>query len=109
VNLLFDLDGTLTDPKAGITRSIAHALARMGVQPPASEALLPHHGIEAARAVMIGDRGADMVAARHHGLRALGVRWGYGDEAELLEAGAHALCDAPPHLPGALHALPTPT
>lgn len=29
--LLFDLDGTLTDPFVGITRSIQHALERMGV------------------------------------------------------------------------------
>ena len=28
--VLFDLDGTLTDPKPGITRSIAYALERMG-------------------------------------------------------------------------------
>lgn len=32
--ILFDLDGTLTDPKEGITRSIAHALDRMGVASP---------------------------------------------------------------------------
>lgn len=32
--VLFDLDGTLTDPREGITRSIAHALERMGVEPP---------------------------------------------------------------------------
>lgn len=33
-NLLFDLDGTLTDPKEGITRSIAHALTQLGHRPP---------------------------------------------------------------------------
>ena len=32
--VLFDLDGTLTDPREGITRSIAHALERMGREPP---------------------------------------------------------------------------
>ena len=32
--VLFDLDGTLTDPREGITRSIAHALERMDVEPP---------------------------------------------------------------------------
>lgn len=32
--LLFDLDGTLTDPKEGITRCIAHALLCMGRTPP---------------------------------------------------------------------------
>ncbi len=29
---LFDLDGTLTDPKEGITRSAAHALRRFGIE-----------------------------------------------------------------------------
>ena len=32
--VLFDLDGTLTDPREGITRSIAYALERMGHVPP---------------------------------------------------------------------------
>ena len=32
--ILFDLDGTLTDPREGITRSIAYALERMGHAPP---------------------------------------------------------------------------
>ena len=31
---LFDLDGTLTDPREGITRSLAYALERMGRAPP---------------------------------------------------------------------------
>lgn len=30
--LLFDLDGTLTDPREGITRSVQYALARQGVE-----------------------------------------------------------------------------
>jgi len=29
--LLFDLDGTLTNPKVGITRSVQYALARFGI------------------------------------------------------------------------------
>jgi phosphoglycolate phosphatase len=29
-NLLFDLDGTLTDPKPGISRCIQHALTELG-------------------------------------------------------------------------------
>ncbi|QLC73033.1 HAD family hydrolase [Pseudomonas sp. LPB0260] len=33
-NLLFDLDGTLTDPREGITRSVQHALARLGIDEP---------------------------------------------------------------------------
>ena len=37
--LLFDLDGTLTDPKEGITRCIAHALEKLGVTAPPPEEL----------------------------------------------------------------------
>lgn len=37
--LLFDLDGTLTDPKEGLTRSIQHALRQMGYSVPAGESL----------------------------------------------------------------------
>ena len=29
--VLFDLDGTLTDPEEGITRSFRHALRRFGI------------------------------------------------------------------------------
>ena len=210
--ILFDLDGTLTDPKDGITRCIAHALERMGHDVPALDALtfaigpplraslarlmaiddrdaveraiahyrerfadvglfenavydgipealdalggtplfvatskpqvyaerivrhfgldrhftaihgceldgtredkrdlLDHlfavHGIAPKDAVMIGDRGADMRAARHHGVAALGVRWGYGSEDELREAGAQLLCDRPTDLPAAITRL----
>ncbi len=213
-NVVFDLDGTLTDPREGITRSIAYALERMGVAPPPLEALtfaigpplrasfaqllgsdapagieraialyrerfadvglfenrpydgieaalgalrasgaalfvatskpavyarrivehfglhehfgevhgceldgtredkrellahlLPHHGLDAARTVMIGDRGADMRAARHHGVAALGALWGYGSEAELREHGAHALCVSPAAIESAIAQL----
>ena len=210
--LLFDLDGTLTDPREGITRCIAHALTRMGLEPPPLEALtfaigpplrgsfaqllacedrarieqavahyrerfadvglfenaiypgiaealrelqdaqlfvatskpqvyaerivrhfgleahfvaihgceldgtredkrdlLAHlmelRGVRAGDAVMIGDRGADMRAGRHHGMRALGVRWGYGSDDELRDAGAHALCDSPGALATAIEAV----
>jgi len=204
ITTLFDLDGTLTDPREGITRCIAYALERMGVAPPPLDELLfaigpplrpslatllgteapdavaqalahyrerfadvglfenrpydgiaealatlcgrgarlmvatskpeiyarriverfglhvhfeavngceldgtredkrdllahmiARHGIEAESAVMIGDRGVDMRAARHHGLAALGALWGYGSRGELLEHGAHALCERP--------------
>ena len=205
--LLFDLDGTLTDPREGITRSIAHALERLGIEPPPLQQLtfaigpplrlsfarllatekretielavkhyrerfadvglfenapydgiaetlgalaaggaplfvatskplvyarrivdhfdlgrhfievhgceldgtredkrdliahiLPRHRLDAARAVMIGDRGADMLAARHHGLGAVGALWGYGTREELLEHGAQRLCAGPRQL-----------
>lgn len=38
-HLLFDLDGTLTDPFQGITASIRHALDRLGVASPDDETL----------------------------------------------------------------------
>ncbi|TBU85611.1 HAD family hydrolase [Phytopseudomonas dryadis] len=37
--LLFDLDGTLTDPREGITRSVQYALAQLGIDEPDLQAL----------------------------------------------------------------------
>jgi phosphoglycolate phosphatase len=37
--VLFDLDGTLTDPKLGITRSIQYALRKRGIAPPEADDL----------------------------------------------------------------------
>lgn len=37
--ILFDLDGTLTDPKEGITRCIQYSLDRLGVNPPCADHL----------------------------------------------------------------------
>jgi phosphoglycolate phosphatase len=39
VNILFDLDGTLTDSYQGITRSISYALVTLGLTPPPQESL----------------------------------------------------------------------
>jgi phosphoglycolate phosphatase len=41
-----------------------------------------------ARPVMVGDRHHDVEGAAAHGVPCLGVLWGYGDEEELLSAGA---------------------
>lgn len=51
--------------------------------------------IQAERTVMVGDRGLDIVAAKAHGLRAIGALWGFGDDRELTEAGADHLCENP--------------
>ena len=43
--LFFDLDGTLTDPKEGITKSVAYALDKVcGIQTPDLDALTPYIG-----------------------------------------------------------------
>jgi phosphoglycolate phosphatase len=38
--ILFDLDGTLTDPRVAITTSITHALRELGAEPPPIDELL---------------------------------------------------------------------
>jgi len=40
MQLLFDLDGTLTDSRPGIITSMRHALSAMGLEPPPEHALL---------------------------------------------------------------------
>jgi phosphoglycolate phosphatase len=47
---------------------------------------------------MVGDRHFDMVAARAHGVSAVGVLWGFGSDAELLSAGAHWTISRPSQL-----------
>ena len=71
------LDGTLDD-KADL---LAHLLAR--------------ESLDGARCLMIGDRKHDIHAARRNGVRSIGVLWGYGSRAELAEAGAEVLINAP--------------
>ena len=43
-SVLFDLDGTLTNPFVGITSSMQHALRQMGREPPLPEELRRHIG-----------------------------------------------------------------
>lgn len=42
--ILFDLDGTLTDPKEGITKSVQYALAAFGIDEPDLDKLIPFIG-----------------------------------------------------------------
>ena len=44
---------------------------------------------------LVGDRSHDIVGAHAHGLRGFGALWGYGGRAELEQAGADGLLDAP--------------
>jgi phosphoglycolate phosphatase len=82
-----ELDGTHSS-KAEL---IAHALE--------AEALAP------ADACMIGDREHDILGAKAHGLRAIGVTWGYGSRAELEAAGADRVVDTREALVAAVLAL----
>ena len=67
---------------------IAEALARLSLASADASAVC----------TMIGDRHLDIEGARHHGMRGVGVLWGFGDARELRAAGAHALADTPAHL-----------
>ena len=69
------------------------------------EHLLRRERIPAHDAIMIGDRAADVVAAKKNGLRSVGVLWGFGDDAELEDAGADALCASPDDLVGCTRRL----
>lgn len=51
------------------------------------------HGIAVDRAVMIGDHDHDIAAAKHVGMRSVGVTWGYGSREELEHAGATWIVD----------------
>lgn len=73
---------------------IAHALA--------SEV---HDTVDPARTIMVGDRRHDVLGASAHGLRTIGVTWGYGSPEELTQAGASTLARSPAELVKALTAL----
>jgi phosphoglycolate phosphatase len=51
---------------------------------------------------MIGDRRMDIEGALHHGMRHVGVLWGFGGEGELRAAGAQRLVARPDELPALL-------
>jgi phosphoglycolate phosphatase len=59
--------------------------------------------------VMVGDRRADVIAARANGMRAIGALWGYGSRDELRGAGADVLCATPAELAGCLARVTAPT
>ena len=79
-----DMHGNL----ANKTELIGHVLQQRGL----------HAEDPATCPVMIGDRSYDMVGAKANGLPAVGVTWGYGSDAELLEAGAVELVSSPVEL-----------
>lgn len=55
--------------------------------------LLQERAIEPASVQMIGDRRHDILGAKAHGIRTIGVLWGYGSREELSAAGADAIAE----------------
>ena len=51
--------------------------------------------IDPKTAIMVGDREHDIQGAAENGIPAIGITWGYGDRAELENAGAKAVLDTP--------------
>ena len=51
-----------------------------------------------AKTVMVGDTAFDVIGAAAHRIPTIGVSWGYGDEKEMLEAGAAAIAHSPEEL-----------
>lgn len=71
---------------------------RLSHKPELIDEALSRFGLAPAQCAMIGDRHLDIEGARHHRMPGIGVLWGFGGEAELREAGAHAVVAAPQHL-----------
>jgi phosphoglycolate phosphatase len=67
--------------------------------------ILAMEGIDPQRTVMIGDRLHDVHGAAANGIQTIGVLWGFGDRAELEEAGAARIAANPRELPGLIGEL----
>jgi phosphoglycolate phosphatase len=67
--------------------------------------ILSEEGIDKEACVMIGDRSHDMRGATANKVKGIGVLWGYGSRAELLDSGCAHLCAAPCDLPALLDGL----
>ena len=55
--------------------------------------------------VMVGDTKYDILGAKAHGIPAIGVSWGYGSVAEMVQAGAVGIADTMEQLVDILHKL----
>jgi phosphoglycolate phosphatase len=57
--------------------------------------ILQSEDLSIDRTVMVGDRSHDIIGAKRNSLYAIGVTYGYGTEAELLDSGADAIAHSP--------------
>lgn len=60
-----------------------------------------------ASAVLLGDRGLDVLGAAACGVPTIGAGWGYGSHDELVDAGAHAVAGSPADVSPLLAAMGT--
>jgi len=63
---------------------------------------LQRHGLDAARSIMVGDRAQDISGARHNGLYAIGVTYGFGSLEELTAAGPDHMVSCASEIPALL-------
>lgn len=56
--------------------------------------------------LMVGDTAFDVIGAAAHGIRTVGVSWGYGSVSEMQSAGVAAVADTPDQLLGLIRAFP---
>jgi phosphoglycolate phosphatase len=78
---------------------------RLGDKTELIKHIVDRENLRVEKTVMIGDRSFDVIGARNNRVRAIGVLWGYGSEAELRQAGADHLCASPRELPDLLSRL----
>ncbi len=76
--ILFDLDGTLTDPKLGITSCVQYALGKMGIEEPDRDKLEPFIGpplLDSFRDYygLDGEKGQQAVAYYRERFRTIGL------------------------------------
>jgi len=87
-------------PFGGLFETVSGAThdGRIGEKPELIAEALVRLGAATGDCWMIGDRHMDIDGARFHGMRSVGVLWGFGGADELREA--TTLCEAPRGLPG---------
>lgn len=87
-------------PFGGVFEDVIGATldGRLSHKPDLIAEALRRFDLTAADCTMIGDRHLDIDGARHHGMRGIGVLWGFGGAAELRGAGADAVLAHPAEL-----------
>ena len=71
--------------------------------------ILKNAELKPEETLMVGDRMYDILGARENGCMSLGVTYGYGSREELMDAGAHLLCDSPQEIAALLYSPATGT